>query len=122
MEVAGTADVSGARTGWSPRRWADTAFFRKMPASPRAHLDTFGFVVLRDVTDTSALCAEFDVTMQEAFSDASPMISGSAGNEFHYVPMMSDRTPVSLGLVLRLSVLAAGVREGCACTECGSVC
>jgi len=68
--------------------------------------------VLRDVTDCSALSAEFDATMQEAFSDASPMISGSAGNEFHYVPMMSDRTPVSLGLVLRLSVLAAELLGG----------
>jgi len=83
-----------------------------MPASPRAHLETFGFVVLRDITDSSALSAEFDATMQEAFSDASPMISGSAGNEFHYVPMMSDRTPVSLGLVVCLSVLAAELLGG----------
>ena len=78
-----------------------------MPPSQRAHLESFGFVLLRGVTDPSPLSAELDAALEEAFPDASPMISGSAGNEFQYVPMMSERTPVSLGLLVRLSALAS---------------
>jgi len=83
-----------------------------MATSPRAHLETLGFVVLRGILDSSALSAEFDAAMREAFTNASPMISGSAGNEFCYVPMMSERTPVSLELVVRLSIVAAELLGG----------
>ena len=41
-----------------------------MLASRTAHLDTFGFVVLRGFIDPAALSAEFDASMRNGFADA----------------------------------------------------
>jgi ectoine hydroxylase-related dioxygenase (phytanoyl-CoA dioxygenase family) len=78
-----------------------------MLASQTAHMDAFGFVVLRGFLDPGALSAEFDASMRDAFADERHMNAGSAGNQFRYLPMMNERTPVSLALVMRLAAVAA---------------
>jgi hypothetical protein len=73
----------------------------------RAHFDTFGFVLRRGLFDPSALSAEFDQAMKDSLIGQAHENTGSAHNRFRYVPMMCERTPVSLGLCVRLLDLAA---------------
>ncbi len=82
-----------------------------MVSSEAAHLETFGFVVLRGLVAPAPLAREFDATMLRAFrrSDREHSNSGAAGNRFRYVPMMCERTPVSLGLIHELSSVAAAL-------------
>ncbi len=56
--------------------------------------------------DPVPLCAEFDTVMSDAFDDLAHVNSGSAGNRFRYVPVMNERTPVSVDLTLKLADLA----------------
>jgi ectoine hydroxylase-related dioxygenase (phytanoyl-CoA dioxygenase family) len=75
----------------------------------RQHFDTFGFAVLRRFADVDALSAEFDACMSDAFADPSHTNSGSAGNEFRYVPTMCERTPNSLALMRQLAPVASAI-------------
>ncbi len=61
-----------------------------------------GFVVLRGAFDPEPLSTEVDAALTDAFrgtTDPGAVSSGIAGNEFRYVPMMCERTPVSLSLL-----------------------
>jgi Phytanoyl-CoA dioxygenase (PhyH) len=69
-----------------------------------------GFVVLREVFDPSALAEEFDAVRRDAFGDgqvAQTLAQGSGTVTFLYVPMMCERTPVSVALIDRCAVHAA---------------
>jgi hypothetical protein len=80
-----------------------------MLAAQRAHLETFGFVVLQGFLDPAALSVEFDASMRDGFTDPNHMNVGTAGNNFRYVPTMCEWTPVSLALVTRLGGIAAEI-------------
>jgi Phytanoyl-CoA dioxygenase (PhyH) len=73
-----------------------------------AALQSEGFLVLRRAVDAERLSREVDAALADGYRDA-PMSTGSAGNRFRYVPMMCERTPVSLALVDALSVPAAEI-------------
>ena len=98
--------ASSARAGFHFRR-CRASTYSEMFASQIAHLETFGFAVLRGLLDPAALSAEFDASMRDGFTDPDHMNAGAAGNKFRYVPTMCERTPVSLALVTRLSSVAA---------------
>ena len=69
-----------------------------------------GFVVLRGFLDPAPLGAEIDRAFSEGFLPASGVTVLSQGTgvvSFRYLPMMCERTPVSLGLLDRLAVVAA---------------
>jgi ectoine hydroxylase-related dioxygenase (phytanoyl-CoA dioxygenase family) len=66
-----------------------------------------GVVVLRRWFDPSALTEEIDRTLAVGFRSGSETRVGSAGNEFQYVPMMCERTPVSLSMLDALAEPAA---------------
>lgn len=77
------------------------------------HLRTFGFVVLRGAFDPVPLVDELDRAMGDGVWAPSEMIAGDVGVSFRYVPMMCERTPVSLSLLERFADLAStalGVR------------
>jgi hypothetical protein len=57
-----------------------------------------GFVVLRAAFDAELLAREVDDALADGYR-AAPMNTGNAGNQFRYVPMMGERTPVSVALV-----------------------
>ncbi|MCY1055624.1 phytanoyl-CoA dioxygenase family protein [Nannocystis sp. SCPEA4] len=76
-----------------------------------AHLNTFGFVVLRGAFDPGALTAEFDRALGEGFTDAAHSNAGDAGNRFRYLPMMCEHTPVSVALAARLARIAGELLE-----------
>jgi hypothetical protein len=78
-----------------------------MSRSPQAHFETFGFAVLPSFIDPAVLSAELDAALHDAFADPDHVNTGTAGNEFRYVPTMCERTPVSLALVVRLSAVAS---------------
>jgi ectoine hydroxylase-related dioxygenase (phytanoyl-CoA dioxygenase family) len=78
----------------------------------RAFLIEQGYVVLREAFDPTALAQEFDATMRDGIIPGAPAIAGSAGNQFHYVPMMCERTPVSLALLSRFSAIATELLDG----------
>jgi Phytanoyl-CoA dioxygenase (PhyH) len=86
-----------------------TVYALSMLASQTAHIAAFGFVVLPGFIDSLALSAEFDASMRDGFADEHHMNAGSAGNQFRYLPMMCERTPVSLALVMRLAAVAAEI-------------
>jgi hypothetical protein len=74
----------------------------------RAQLETFGYLVIRRCFEAGPLVAEVDRALLDAFPDGHRHLNtGSAGNQFRYVPMMAARTPVSLRMVTRLAGLAA---------------
>ena len=75
--------------------------------SPRPSLAASGYVLVPQFFDPVPLCAEFDTVMGDAFDDVGHVNSGSAGNRFRYVPVMNERTPVSVDLTLRLAELAS---------------
>jgi Phytanoyl-CoA dioxygenase (PhyH) len=71
-----------------------------------------GFVVLRALIDPQPLADELDRAMRDAFGGRPHWNSGAAGNRFRYVPMMNERTPVSVALAVRLESLAAQLTHG----------
>lgn len=82
------------------------------PNDPAVHLHSFGFVVLRGLFDPGPLQLELDRSLQAGFADHHRN-SGAAGNQFRYLPMMCEQTPVSLALAVRLAAIAADLL-GCA--------
>jgi hypothetical protein len=83
-----------------------------MERPSRSHLLTFGYQVLRQAFDPTALLAEFDAVTDDAFTGPDHRNRGNAGNQFRYVPMMCERTPVSLDLVVQFSMVAAELLDG----------
>ena len=71
-----------------------------------------GYAVLRRAFDPGPLLAEADATLGRAFPDAGHRNTGDADNTFRYVPMMGERTPVSLALLRRFEPLAARALGG----------
>jgi len=69
----------------------------------REHFRTFGFVVIRRAFDAGALCDEVD----RALHEGSHGTFQSAVARGRYVPMMGERTPVSLGLLDQFTPVAA---------------
>jgi hypothetical protein len=72
-----------------------------------SQLRTFGFVVLRGAFDPEPLGEELDRTLRDGLRHASDAITGDVGVAFRYVPMMCERTPVSLSLLEELAPSAA---------------
>ena len=69
-----------------------------------------GFVLLRGFFDPAPLGAEIDRAFAEGLLPASGVTVLSQGTgqvSFRYLPTMCERTPVSLGLLDRLAVVAA---------------
>ncbi len=69
-----------------------------------------GYVVLRGLFDASTLGEELDRAFAEGFrsGDGVNVLSQGTGKvSFRYLPMMCERTPVSLGLLDRLAIMAA---------------
>jgi Phytanoyl-CoA dioxygenase (PhyH) len=69
-----------------------------------------GFLVLRRLIDPAPLSEELDRAFAEGFrpSDGIHVLTQGTGQvSFRYLPMMCERTPVSLQLLDRLAVLAA---------------
>ncbi len=58
-----------------------------------------GIAVLRGWFDPAALADEVDRALADGFRSRSAANTGSVGNAFRYVPMMCERTPVSLALL-----------------------
>ncbi len=74
------------------------------------HFVREGFVVLRGAFDPIPLAREFDRVLFDAFGRSQParaLSQGSGTVSFRYVPMMCERTPVSVALIDRYSVIAA---------------
>lgn len=71
--------------------------------SDRTQLARLGFVVLRGVFDPAPLAAEVTRALREG---TSPLPEAGELPRFRYVPMMCELTPVSLGLLDQLAVLA----------------
>ena len=67
---------------------------------------TFGFFILRDFFDASALALEVDRVLSDGLA-ASSDVSSYGGIRFQYVPMMSSTTPVSLALLDRTAEVAS---------------
>lgn len=72
-------------------------------------LATFGFAVLRRFFDPGPLAAEIDRVLAVGIVRDVP---GRAAIRFEYVPMMTADTPVSLALLDRAELVAAGVFGG----------
>jgi len=69
-----------------------------------------GFVVLRDAFDPAPLIAEVTEAFAEGFGDVGPNnVSAEAAIAFRYLPLMSERAPVSLELLHGFSATAAGL-------------
>ena len=69
-----------------------------------------GFVVLRGAFDPIPLASEFDRVFLDAFDDGQAVTTLSLASgtvTFRYVPMMCERTPESVALIDRCSVIAA---------------
>jgi hypothetical protein len=71
-----------------------------------AAFDDIGFVVLRGFFDPGPLSDEFDRALADGRWQESAANTGSAGNAFEYVPMMCERTLVSLALIDALAAPA----------------
>jgi hypothetical protein len=66
-----------------------------------------GFVVLRGVVDPAPLAQEVDEAFDRGFAHVGPHnVSAEAAISFRYLPLMSERTPVSLELLGQLRPLA----------------
>lgn len=77
--------------------------------SPRAHYQTFGFVVLRSALsryDVTRLAREADRVVRDATGDRYLVDDGQGGITGHYIPATGDRTPMSLELLRRFAPLA----------------
>jgi hypothetical protein len=77
-----------------------------------AHFHAFGFAVLQGAFDPAPLSAEIDEAMKQTFR--APFRANVGGTELtgRYVPMMCDRTPVSLSLLDNLSHVGAALLDG----------
>ncbi|HVJ25924.1 MAG TPA: phytanoyl-CoA dioxygenase family protein, partial [Vicinamibacterales bacterium] len=82
------------------------------PDVDQTHFQTFGFVVLRQVFDPQTLEDEVDRSLRDAFSSAVDAKVGGGSISFRYVPMMCERTPISLSLLDRLAQPAATLLGG----------
>jgi hemoglobin len=71
-----------------------------------------GYTVLRRAFDPAPLVAEADAALARAFPHAGHRNTGDADNVFRYVPMMGERTPVSLALLHRFEPVAARALGG----------
>ena len=83
-----------------------------MASDPADALRDLGFVFLRAAIDPGPLSAEMDRVALDAFGDDQAvrhLQQGTATVTFRYVPMMGERTPVSLGLLDRFSGIAADI-------------
>jgi hypothetical protein len=69
----------------------------------RAHYHAFGFVVLRAAFDPGPLSDELDRSLLDGLRRSAGTRSGAAGIEFGYLPLMNERTPVSLALLDQLA-------------------
>jgi hypothetical protein len=77
-----------------------------------AHFATFGFVILRQAFDPEPLAAELDAALATGHqSRPVPLTSEEAGIRFQYLPMMCERTPISLDLVDRFATVAEAIIE-----------
>lgn len=76
-----------------------------MDTASIAHFNIFGCVRLPAVFDPAPLIREVRASLDDAFRESTHLNSGSAAT-FRYVPMMCERTPVSLDLVVRFAELA----------------
>jgi hypothetical protein len=74
-----------------------------------ASFDAFGFLVLRQVIDAATLADEVDRALDDAFPSPFEMSFGDLGAAGRYVPMMGERTPVSLDLLDRFLPVAAAL-------------
>jgi hypothetical protein len=77
-----------------------------LTAADIAHFRAFGFLVLRRALDPSPLAHEFDRSLREGVR--TPFQTNVGGEELGgtYVPMMCERTPVSLSLLDRFMSVA----------------
>lgn len=73
----------------------------------RAHLETFGFVVVAGAIDAEPLARELDAALRESGAAPVGVETGGGAAAVQYVPMMCGRTPRSLGLLTELGPLAA---------------
>ncbi len=73
----------------------------------RAFFETFGFVALPGSFDPAGLAVEIRQALTDAFPEGAHRNTGPAENQFRYVPMMVDRTPVSLALTVQFAAIAA---------------
>ena len=81
-----------------------------MGPSPGEQLRRRGFVVLRGEVDPGPISGEVDRVLFESDAggyEARTLARGAGTVSFRYVPMMCERTPVSLGLLDQFAVMAA---------------
>lgn len=81
--------------------------WESMPQAAADALRTFGFIVLRQFFDPAPLAAEIDKVMADGILRRVPERGGEI--RFHFVPMMTAETPVSLSLLDRAETVAAAV-------------
>lgn len=77
-----------------------------------AQFQTFGFVVLRGAFQPGPLSAELDLALKDGFRSSFEVEVGGAGIEGRYLPMMCERTPVSLLLLDQFAGPAAQLLGG----------
>lgn len=66
-----------------------------------------GFVVLRSASDPGPLSEEIDRAFVDGSTNAVRLLSQGSGTvAFRYLPMMCEKTPVSLGLLDQFAVVA----------------
>jgi hypothetical protein len=68
---------------------------------------TDGFIVLRHAFDAAPLLDEVQRSIELGVRAATARNTGGVGSQFRYVPMMCERTPVSLALLDALAPTAA---------------
>lgn len=68
-----------------------------------AYFQTFAFVVLGQAFDPGPLADELDRALQDGFRSSFAVEVGGSGIEGRYLPMMCERTPVSLSLLDRFA-------------------
>ena len=78
-----------------------------LPPGSADQLRRHGAIVLRGAVDPGPLSAEVVACLADGVPADSAPRSSPTGNAFHYVPLMSRRSPVSLSLVAELGRLAA---------------
>ena len=81
-----------------------------MDEAQRAHFDAYGFVRLPAYFDPGPLAREVQQSLTDGFSTSSHRNTGAAAT-FRYVPMMSERTPISLDLIVWFADIARELLE-----------
>ena len=71
-----------------------------------------GFIVFRQCVDARALGDEVDRALADGIRTGSAANESGVGAKFRYVPVMGEKTPVSLALVDALAALAARLIGG----------